>query len=238
MFFPLPVRIRHRGETKSPPIANSVLIAINTLVFVLGWSASLAVGPGTGIMSVLTYGFAHADLPHLLGNMWLLWVFGTAVNQRIGNRCYLGAYLGTVLVLGVLVLGVLVLGVLVRLFFSGYAMGSSGAIFGVIAMAVMLLSGALVDVAYVAIFPLTLLIGLIKKPKEMAFWFLRWGKMQIYTICFLLIVPLIELWGLWRWKAHTGDWNWTNLAHLLGFLLGIGFVLLLPSRISMDKERP
>ena len=226
MLLAVPTRIQHGGENEAAPWANTLLIAVHSVVFWLGLSWSLAVGSGTSISSVLTYGFAHAGIPHFVGNMWLLWVFGNAVNRRLGNGYYLLAYLGTVVALGALV----------RLLCDGYAIGSSGAILAVIAIAVMLLPGARVDVSYVALFPITLLAGLIQKPTQAVYWFLRWGHASLYTFWFVSIVPLIEVWGLWRWKTQTGDWNWTNLVHLLGFVCGIAVVLMLPSRVSMGRE--
>ena len=48
----------------------------------------------------------------------------------------------------------------------------------------------------------------------------------------LLVVPVLELWGLFWW-----GWNWTNLGHLIGLACGVGIVLMLPVNISM-KRRP
>ena len=69
MFFAIPMQIKEPSRQVSPPIANLVLVVVNVLIYVfgstyyglyfsnpLGW----AVGPGTGFLSILTYGFAHA----------------------------------------------------------------------------------------------------------------------------------------------------------------------------------
>ena len=37
--------------------------------------------------------FAHADIVHLVGNMIFLWVFGNAVNAKLGNLLYTAFYL-------------------------------------------------------------------------------------------------------------------------------------------------
>jgi membrane associated rhomboid family serine protease len=42
----------------------------------------------------LTYLFVHADVWHLLGNMLFLFVFGNAVNAKLGHLPFLAAYLG------------------------------------------------------------------------------------------------------------------------------------------------
>jgi membrane associated rhomboid family serine protease len=41
----------------------------------------------------LTSSLLHVGLLHLLGNMWFLWVFGNAVNYKLGQLGYLGFYL-------------------------------------------------------------------------------------------------------------------------------------------------
>lgn len=66
-------------------------------------------------------------------------VFGTPVNRRIGNGWYLTAYLGTATAIGLFV----------RMFVSGNMLGASGAIFAVIAVAVILMPSSIIDVAYI-----------------------------------------------------------------------------------------
>lgn len=41
----------------------------------------------------LTSSLLHVGVLHLLGNMWFLWVFGNAVNYKLGQLGYLGFYL-------------------------------------------------------------------------------------------------------------------------------------------------
>ena len=41
----------------------------------------------------LSYMFVHAGLLHLLGNMLMLFVFGTAVESRMGSRTFILYYL-------------------------------------------------------------------------------------------------------------------------------------------------
>ena len=118
------------------------------------------------------------------------------------------------------------------LFSKGVLVGSSGAIYGVVAMATMLLPAARVEVYYIALFPFTVLIGVFKQPPYWLGWILRWDRFSMMTLCAILIVPVLELWGLWRWSV-MGHISWTHLGHLFGFILGISAVLLLPMRISM-----
>lgn len=224
MFLPIPVRIdgvRHGP----PPLVNSLLIATNVILFVFGFSTGWAVGPGSSLLSLVTHAFVHADFMHLLGNMWILWIFGNAVNRRLGGAAYAACYFGILLAVGVIA----------RIFSSGYLVGSSGAIFGVVAIAVLLLPSTRIVVYYIALLPMTLLIGLISMPAHWLGWVIRWDHFRLPMLWAFVIVPLMELWGLGNWFL-LGFWNWTHLAHLLGFVFGIVAVLLLPERISMVRN--
>lgn len=224
MFFPVPVEVVGAPSRRVPPFANSVIIGMNVLLYALGVSWNWGVGRGTTLFTVLTYAFAHADVLHLLGNMWILWLFGNAVNARIGNRLYALTYFGIALALGCIA----------WLFSDGVLVGSSGAIYGVVAMATMLLAGTRVRVFYVALIPMTLFIGLIEKPRHWLEWLLRWDHFSFLTLFAIFFVPLLELWGLWRWSV-AGHLNWTQLGHLAGFVLGIVAVLLLPLQVTLRR---
>ena len=41
----------------------------------------------------LTSMFLHGGWIHLIGNMWVLWIFGDNVEDRLGHRRYVGLYL-------------------------------------------------------------------------------------------------------------------------------------------------
>lgn len=218
MFIPVPVRLLDGREFHAIPIVNSLLVAVNVLVFCLGWHPM--VGPGTGLFTVVTYAFGHAGIWHLAGNMLALIVFGSAVNRRIGNGWYLIVYLGTVLAMGIFC----------RVFLNGYMLGASGAIFAVIAMATLLLPSAIIRIGYFALFPMTILIGLFSRPKEWIFWLIRWDTFDLRCLWGLFLVPILEMLGLF---IH--GWNWTNLAHLSGLVYGVIAVLLLPSRVTLGR---
>ena len=66
----------------------------------------------------------HADPIHLAGNLLFLWVFGNAINAKVGNVVYPFVYL---------VLGALA-GIIHMLFDGRPAVGASGAINGIIGM--------------------------------------------------------------------------------------------------------
>jgi membrane associated rhomboid family serine protease len=215
--------VKEPTENERIPWANALLIVISVLVFFvngfLGWK--LGVGQGAGFLTILTYGFSHADPMHLITNMWVLWLFGNPVNRRIGNVYYLLAYVGTIVAIGIVA----------WLFAGGLLIGSSGAIFAVMLLFMMLMPRAGVIIGYVALFPFTLLAGLISRPKHWVFWFLRWDVFEVRAWIGLILVPLLEIWSLWSW-----GWNWTNLGHLFGLMAGVVIVLLLPTQITMRRR--
>jgi len=225
MFFPIPTKIIGASKRRVPPLSNSLLIAANVLFFILGFSWSWGVGGGNSIITILTYSFVHADIFHLVTNMWVLWLFGNVVNERIGSWYYLICYFGISIGLGCSA----------WLFSNGLLVGSSGAIFGIVAISTLLLPGTRIRFCYVALFPITLLIGLINRPRHWLEWILRWGNFSFMTLFAIFLVPIIEMWGLWRWSM-IGHLNWTHLGHLFGFLFGIVAVLLLPKHVSMKKS--
>lgn len=219
MFFILPWRLQRSGLNRRVPVANVALIAVNVLVYLCG--QQWAVGPGTGAVSVLMYGFSHCGFWHLAVNMWALWVFGNPANRRIGNTFYVLAYLGTVVALGLFA----------RLFLGSHLVGSSGALFAVITIALMLMPASVLRVVCIALFPLSVVVGLLARPKQRYEWIVRWADFSVPAIWCLVLLPLVQLWSL-LWNG----WDWTSVAHLLGMLCGLAVVLLLPARISMRRR--
>jgi len=68
-------------------------------------------------LSWIGHMFIHADLLHLVGNLWFLWVFGNAICAKIGNAWYLPMWIGFGLLSAVA---------------EPEGLGASGAIYGVI----------------------------------------------------------------------------------------------------------
>ena len=221
MFLPIPLEFKYAGTKTSLPAANVALVVINVLVYLFGWQ--WPAGPGTGPLSILTYGFCHFGFWHLVLNMWVLWVFGNPVNRRLGNGLYLLVYLGCLLAVGLFARLILPVGLV----------GSSGAIFAVVTIALILTPAAVIEFAYLALFPLTLLLALFHRPKYELNWFLSWGIGAVPAWWCLVLVPLMELYSVF-WRVWTFGWIscWTPGAHLLGILCGVAVVLMLPPRIT------
>jgi membrane associated rhomboid family serine protease len=72
----------------------------------------------TQLHQFLTYAFLHQDLLHLIGNMIFLFVFGNAVEDRLGRFGYLGFYLS----------GAVLAGLAHVVFDSSPVLGASGAV--------------------------------------------------------------------------------------------------------------
>jgi len=226
MFFPIPLELKTAvpAHTKAPA-ANALLIFINVLIFVCGgfWP----VGPSTGLLTIVLYGFTHFGWWHLVMNMWALCVFGNPLNRRLGNSYYLLVYLGSLVFVGLVG----------RLLTTTCLVGASGAIFAVIIVALMLMPAAVLETAYLALFPLSLLIGLVRRPAYGLNWFIAWGLVSAPALACLVLIPLMEL-SDWLFSAsyYGWAWSWGPAAHLLGVLCGVAAVLMLPASVTLRRR--
>lgn len=84
------------------PPATQALIIINVLVFALELLTGTALlsrlalwplGSGFGPWQLLTYGFLHGGLWHLLINMFALFMFGSELERLFGSRWYVTFFL-------------------------------------------------------------------------------------------------------------------------------------------------
>lgn len=116
------------------PIATIALIVLNTAAFVVSLSHPdpsrymLEFGDGLHPVQWVSSVFMHADPVHLAGNMIFLWGFGLVIEGKIGWWRFLLVYL----VLGIVQSALVQLCMLSS---SGAALGASGAIYGLLAMA-------------------------------------------------------------------------------------------------------
>ena len=143
MLLPIRTSIRPRKT----PYANYALIAINVLVYLMQFTPN----PYTGMLEkrpwvysmmltpvqwrywqFLTYAFLHANMWHIVGNMFFLYMFGNSVNDKLGHSKYLCFYL----------VGAIFSGLGHALFNINPTLGASGAV-------------AAVTGAYLVLFPHT-----------------------------------------------------------------------------------
>src|SRR5205823_6429966 len=136
------------------PVANWVLIGVTSLVTIAVWvheartadrddqepEYPLALKPADfSPTQLVTYQFVHADILHLAGNMMFLFVFGNAVNAKLGHWQFVVIYL--------------LLGVLAGAAFIPFAgglpvLGASGAIMGIVGVFLVLFPRNDVQVFY------------------------------------------------------------------------------------------
>jgi membrane associated rhomboid family serine protease len=145
--------IRSKNPPESFPVATILLIITNVFVYALtsnGFeiheSALKAGGLSYNNFSawhILTSIFLHANLMHLLGNMWFLYLFGFAVEGRLRTFKFLIVYAASGLV-----------GALAQTLILGQAnpdilgLGASGAIMGVMGAALYLFPFGQIDFVY------------------------------------------------------------------------------------------
>lgn len=208
--------------SRKPPIATILIITLNGLVFAVELSlpkdvlemlfsffglvpARLTAGgwwlhhpwiPAAGIGSFLTSLFLHGGWMHILSNMWILWIFGDNVEDRMGTVRFVLFYLLCGVLAGIV-------HILVHPNSTLPTIGASGAVAGVLGAYFLLYPAAQV----VVFFPLFLfwpIFFVVPAFLYLGVWFL----MQFFNgFLALLAVPGIDYVAWW--------------AHIGGFLAGV-----------------
>ena len=203
--------IRDNIPSRTTPFVTYALIAANALVFLYEYSlggradyfmsqyamipARIAAGHPGAWRGLFTAMFVHAGWMHIIGNMWMLWIFGDNVEDRLGHGRYLGLYLIWGLAANMLHL-ITSWGSVIP------TVGASGAIAGVMG-------------AYIIFFPRARILTLI-----FIFFFIQF--VDIPAVLFLGIWFVIQVLsgtvGLIGGSLHTGGVAWW--AHIGGFAAG------------------
>lgn len=207
------IPIRTDSPIRRTPVVNHVVIAVNMLIFFvfdiigprMGWNVGGNVqDPGMlwpdnpEAYQFITYQFLHGDIWHLAGNMLFLWVFGNAVNSKMGNTAYLLFYLASGIFAGM-----------------GFATGDSHA-------PCLGASGSIASVtmAFLVLFP--------RSRVTVVYWFFFIGVWHVQALIFIslkiilwdnLIAP-----GLSSGEGHVSV---AYSAHLAGYFFGIVVCLFL-----------
>jgi membrane associated rhomboid family serine protease len=202
------------------PLVNWLLIGLNGLVFyyelTLGsaglesfirtWGLvplNLTSHPDVAWVTIFSSMFIHGGWFHLLSNMWVLFIFGDNIEDRLGSFRYILFYLlsGTAAAL----LQVYILGES-----SMPMVGASGAIAGVLGAFLVLYPRARVA----SLVPILFIFTIVELPAIifLAFWFIS----QLFSGLFML-----------SGGAGSGIAWW---AHIGGFLFGMTAGLLLAPR--------
>ena len=151
------------------------------------WAAQ--VGFPHSFLPFVTTMFLHGGWLHVIGNMWVLWIFGDNVEDRMGPLRFLAFYFGCGIAAGVI-------HVLTNPTSRVPAVGASGAIAGVMAAYFMLYPRARV----LAMFPIIIFPIFFEVPAwiYLGFWFLT----QFFSGT-LAIATRTPVSGI-AWWAHIG----------------------------------
>jgi membrane associated rhomboid family serine protease len=206
--------LRDTVRSKSIPIVNLTLIIINIIIFFLGTTANassyaslmgtfalvparLSLAQPFSFLTLLSSTFLHGSWFHLISNMWILFIFGDNVEDRMGKGRYLFFFLAAGVAAG------LIQSLLVR-DPSIPTVGASGAIAGVLG-------------AYFVLYPRARILTFI--PIFIVPWFT-----EISAMVFLGIWFLIQLFSgvISAGSAGVGMVAWW--AHIGGFIFG--FILV------------
>jgi membrane associated rhomboid family serine protease len=162
------------------------------------------------ILSLVTSIFIHGGILHVAGNMLYLFIFGAAVEWRLGSRRYLLFYLAAGIAAGIAT-------VLISPESKVPVIGASGAIAGVLGAYFMFYPRARIT----TILPLFFIIQVVEVPAVL--YLLLWFVAQLYAG--LSEAPQTQIGGGVAWWAHIG-----------GFLFGIALGPLL-ARIEAPRRR-
>jgi membrane associated rhomboid family serine protease len=225
------IPLRDDAPRFTRPWVTLFLIALNVLVFLFQDSLNLRnqhaftqqfgfvparVGAWlNGYMPVdiaflpaLTSIFLHGGWPHLIFNMWFLWIFGDNVEDRLGHFGFLVFYLATGL-----------FGNLAHYIFNAGstapAIGASGAIAGVMGAYFLLFPSARV----LTLIPLLLIFPII--------WIPAWIYLGYWFVGQFLS-------GAASSMTAARDGGVAFWAHVGGFLSGLAMIKLLPKRRTAE----
>ena len=221
--------LRDTARARSVPLVNWLLIAVNVVVFLfessLGPRQLAAVTATLGLvprrlwaypnlpqfMTILTSMFMHGGWWHLISNLWVLFIFGDNVEDRMGHFRYLVFYL---------LCGVVA--ALAHAFVSAGSrvptIGASGAISGVMGAYVVLFPNARI-LTFVPLWILPTLME-VRALVFIGFWFIS----QLFNGLFSLAGAAgVRTYGGVAWWAHLG-----------GFVAGVLVVRLLARRVRRE----
>lgn len=222
--------LRDDQPTFSTPFVTYFLIALNLLIFFFEWQLGLqsrgalnglltqfaviprveigyltgtpVFSPVAALLPILTSMFLHGSWQHVIGNMWMLWLFGDNIEDYLGHFGYLVFYLLSGVAAG-----------LTHIIFNASSnlptIGASGAIAGVMG-------------AYLVLYPrarvLTWLFVVIV-PIPAWIWLVIWGVNQFLSGAATSLSTYANQAGGVAFWAHVG-----------GFVVGILMIKLFPQR--------
>ena len=158
------------------------------------------------VWQLLTYGFMHGGLLHLIFNCWGIYVFGQDVEEALGRKPFLALYFAGV-VIGGLVQALA--GVLLGAHYAGPVVGASAAAFGLAA-------------AFAMLFPERVLLLFFVIPMRAKYLLLLCAGLTLYGIVrpddiahFAHLGGMLTGIAFVRYAMHW-DWHWPKLRRSRG----------------------
>ena len=229
------IPIRDDQPSFTTPFINYLLIALNTLVFLFevfalnpqtrnafvfqfgvepirvlaGLGLVNAHVPDPSALPLLTSMFLHASWLHLIGNMWVLWIFGDNIEDHLGHFGYLVFYI-------VSGLAGSVLHIALNPNSTVPSVGASGAIAGVMG-------------AYFLLYPSARVLTLVPLIIFFTFvWLPAWIVLGYWFVLQFLSGAATAIAYSSSTRSGGGVAFW---AHVGGFVAGIVMIKLLPKRM-------
>jgi membrane associated rhomboid family serine protease len=228
------IPIRDDTPRYTTPYVNYFLIGLNVLVFLFEVSlapptrqafifqfgvipvrvlgafgiASVSV-PHPSAIPLLTSMFLHASWLHLIGNMWVLWIFGDNIEDYLGHFPYLIFYL-------VSGFAASALHILLNSSSTVPSVGASGAIAGIMG-------------AYFLLFPSARVLTLVPLIIFFTFiWLPAWIVLGYWFVLQFLSGAATSI----AYSNSTGGGGIAFWAHVGGFVAGLVMVKLMPQRLN------
>ena len=207
--------------TRRVPVVNISILAANIIVFAAvnvfsspntTWEVFKGYGVVPGNLKwyqFFTCMFLNGGWMHIIGNMWFLWVFGDAVENRIGHVKYLIFYLAA----GV---GASAFYLLLTPRNMIPCVGASGAIFGVVG-------------AYAVLFP--------RNDIKMFYW-IGWIWAGTFHIKAMWIIGFwfLEQIGMYFLMKDFGGGGVAHAAHLGGGIVGVAVAIVVRGWLPEPEE--
>ncbi|MGE5360223.1 MAG: rhomboid family intramembrane serine protease [Bacteroidales bacterium] len=209
------IPIRDVIPSRTVPIVTIALIVANSFVYLYEWMLWAAderllqafifhyglVPVRFRWSAAFTSMFLHANLIHVLGNMWFLWIFGDNVEDRLGHGRFIAFYLLCGLV-----------GAAVQTVTTPYSfiptIGASGAIAGVMG-------------GYLVLYPHSRVLTIIP---PFIFWVVEIPA--VFFLGYWFVLQLFNGFGTIAVSTSTTAGGVAFWAHIAGFVAGASMVFV------------
>jgi membrane associated rhomboid family serine protease len=170
-------------------------------------TGSTHLSPTAAIIPVFTSMFLHGSWIHIIGNMWVLWIFGDNIEDYLGHFKYLIFYFASGL-------GAALLHIALNINSRMPSVGASGAIAGVMG-------------AYFILYPKARVLTVVPLIVFFTFWRLpAWIVLGYWFLVQFLSGAATAIAATTQTTGGVAFW-----AHVGGFVTGIVLIKILPPRL-------